>query len=111
MLETEKLMNQIRKARIEAIQAGINAQTIILDEEVALFNGLLVDNTLYTPCIFGLKINYKNLKDIKIKDKPISFVITDKEANLTELELLREENAELKKKIESMKEILKVELK
>ena len=104
---TEELMKQILKAREEAIKVGINARTIILDEDVALFNGMLVENTLYTPCIFGLEINYrKNLKDIKVKDKPISFIITDKEAELTELERLRKENAELRNKIESLKEVL-----
>jgi hypothetical protein len=102
----EEIMKQILKAKEKAIEKGINAQTIILDEEVALFNGMLFDYKLYTPCIFGLKINYKNLKDIKVKDKPISFIITDKEADLTELERLRKENAELRNKIEAMKEML-----
>jgi hypothetical protein len=102
----EEIMKQIFKAKKEAIKAGIDARTIIIDEEVALFNGMRDDNRLYTPCVFGLKINYKNLKDIKVKDKPISFIITDKEAELTELEQLRKENAELRNKIEAMKEML-----
>lgn len=101
----KNILNQILKAKQEAIKQGIQARTIVIDKDVALFLGLLCDNHYFAPCIFGLRVDYANFNDFEINGEKVSFIINDKEIE-TELEQLRRENQELKQKLERLKELL-----
>jgi len=58
------LFEHIMKAREEAINRGIEANTIILNTDLAICNGFsaVFDNRIdeFPPMIFGLKIKYTN---------------------------------------------------
>ena len=102
------IIGHINKARIEAQKQLIKANMIILDEDLAIAEHLLVDNKIIPPMIMGLEVKYlKNLT----QDLGCHFIMTDGLVYQDRLKELEVENEILRSKLKRIEEVLKNETK
>ena len=93
------IYEHIRAGYLEALKRNIKANTIVIDTGVAIVNNLYAPNQ---PMLCGLKVKYEaNLAE----DFGFNFALIN-DTTPSELSLLRRENAELKKTIEKIKNML-----
>lgn len=97
------IMEHFYKARIEAQKQHIKANMIILDEDLARTEHLLVDDKIIPPMIMGLEVKYlKNLT----QDYGCHFIMTDGLIYQDRLKELEVENEILKSKLKRIEEVL-----
>lgn len=109
------ILRHIRKAQMEAEIQHIKANMIVIDRDIAIANHLYVPSYTingdvlgvneYAPRVFGLEVRYReNLT----KDLGANFLITEGPERINRIKELEAENAELKDKLEKVKELLGV---
>ena len=99
----DNIMEHIHKARIEAQKRHIKVNTIIIDEELARTEHLLIDNYIIQPMIMGLEVKY--LKHLT-KDYGFNFVLADGSTYQDKIKNLELENDYLRAKLKRIEELV-----
>lgn len=110
----DDIIKHINKARLVAEHEYIKANMIIIDQDLAETNHLIVPHFDYNgkltslskcgPMIFGLNVEYKkNLTE----DLGVNFIITEV-PDTDRIKALEKENAELREQLNKIKELLGV---
>lgn len=102
----EALIRHIKKAREEALKAGIEANMVAIDREFARVKGFPMqdfEGMLQVPdMICGLKVIFD---DLPMEDHAF-WVFRSEKVPENRLRQLEEENAELKEKLRQVKEVI-----
>ena len=99
----DNIMEHIHKARIEAQKRHIKVNTIIIDEELARTEHLLIDNYIMPPMIMGLEVKY--LEHLT-KDYGFNFVLADGSTMQNKISNLELENDYLRGKLKRIEELV-----
>lgn len=99
----DNIMEHIYKAQIEARKQHIKANTIIIDEELARTENLLIDNYIIPPMIMGLEVKY--LKHLT-KDYGFNFMLADSPTMQDKIKNLELENDYLRAKLKRIEELV-----